>query len=142
MKKYLLILLYSVLLLTGCAKDDSTPPGSVSTPLTGQWSLVKDSIFYDYTGPTPSNFSPDSVYIGNKNDYWDFNANGELRIKEGGSIDSARYKSYAYNLVLIDSFGININGTYLIDSVTTLTADHIIIHTPGGGYFRMVELTK
>jgi hypothetical protein len=138
MKKYSIFFL--ALMILGCAKNDDTPPGSASTPLVGQWSLVKDSIYYD-----PQAFhgiQSDSVYIGINGDYWNFNADGKLTMKEGVSIDSVNYKSYAYNYVLIDSFGTDINGTYPLDSVTTITSSHIIIQTPGGGYFRMVELTK
>lgn len=142
MKNYFLILMIVAIGNFACNKGYDAPPGSGSTSLTGKWSVVRDSIYYDHYGPTPVGFKNDSVYIGNMNDFWEFDGNTTLTRNEAGILDSVHYKSYAYNLVFIDSFSALIGGAYLTDSVITIGTNHIIIKTPPSGYYREVELKK
>lgn len=129
----------------------STPIGSPnsSTPLdpktlVAKWSLVKDSI-YDSMGNFPAPRT--SGYNGVEGDYVDFRADGKCYTKEGNTYDTLAYQVTASNQVIIQKFGLCVNGNYEPNTMTQVSDNIAMIQTqwlptPDGFYMRCLFLKK
>jgi hypothetical protein len=142
-----------MLVLWSCTKNTASGPNiNHSIPVTtiiGNWSLVFDST---YTGVGTQNHA--AVYSGQPGDYFNFSADGHVYTKEGNSLDTLKYSLLSASTIVIDSFGIALNGvpetsnityqTYSDISVTIhqATIDAPVEPTPAGAFGRKVVLRK
>ena len=136
-----IILLLSI--LTACTKPGCDPGmmnGSMS--LSGKWQVVQDTISNSWlkTAPVITN------YTGAAGDYFDFRSDGFCYTKEGDAYDTLAYKQVSSKSVILQNFGLVINGT-TETSVITQTGTAVSITTqnilsPSGTIFREVKLTK
>jgi len=135
------ILLFFV--ITGCTKPGCDPAnmnGSMS--LTGKWQLVQDSISNSWlkTAPVITN------YIGAAGDYFDFRSDGFCYTKEGDAYDTLAYKQVSSKSVIMQNFGLVINGAAEASVVTemgttaNITTQNIL--SPSGTIFREVNLKR
>jgi hypothetical protein len=136
-----IILLFSV--LTACTKPGCDPGmmnGSMS--LSGKWQLVQDSISNSWlkTAPVITN------YIGASGDYFDFRSDGFCYTKEGDAYDTLAYKQVSSKSIIMQNFGLVINGATEASVVTqtSTTADITTqnILSPSGTIFREVKLKR
>jgi hypothetical protein len=135
------IILFSV--ITGCGKigcDPANMNGSMS--LSGKWQLVQDSTANSMVRTVPLITN----YVGVAGDYFDFRSDGFCYVKEGDAYDTLTYKQVSANSVIIQNFGIIINGSAepsdLTRTVTTANITTQNMLTPGGTLFREVKLTR
>ncbi|MGC4099784.1 hypothetical protein [Ferruginibacter sp.] len=142
---FLLNLLCFFMLLAGCSKKDPTPgilsSGGSSASLPGKWQVVKDSIvvknfaFSDGTIPIPG------IYYGTPNDYYDFQANGNVTIYEGGPVGTTPYQLISNTELLISGFQWG-NVTLTTFTSTNLTWEKAMTSSNGGTYYRRTYLKK
>ena len=137
------VLIVLFFMITGCKKPGCDPGrmnGSMS--LTGKWQLVQDTISNSWlkTAPVITN------YIGTPGDYFDFRADGFCYTKEGDAYDTLAYKQLSSKSVIMQNFGLVINGTTEPSAVmqtgtaTTITTQNIL--SPSGTIFREVNLRR
>ena len=136
-----IILLFSI--VTACTKPGCDPAnmnGSMS--LAGKWQVVQDSISNSWlkTAPVITN------YIGASGDYFDFRSDGFCYTKEGDAYDTLAYKQVSSKSIIMQNFGLVINGTTEASVVTqTMTTANITtqnILSPSGTIFREVKLKR
>jgi hypothetical protein len=111
-----------------------TLPATVSTPqaMIAKWSLVRDTSSWCFGADTVHQ----KKYTGTPSDYFDFRADGKCYTKEGSVYDTLTYSVRVNNQIIIQKFGVNVNGYYLPNVITQLT-DHSFtiasIFFPGAG---------
>ena len=135
-----------MLVLLSCTRNIASGP--VST-ITGNWSIVFDST---YSGVGTQNHA--AVYTGQPGDYFNFSTDGHVYTKEGNILDTLKYSLLSASTIIIDSFGLTLNGvpetsnitfqTFSDISVTVhqATIDAPIEPTPAGEFGRKVVLRK
>ena len=110
--------------------------------LSGKWQLVQDSISNSWlkTAPVITN------YIGASGDYFDFRTDGFCYTKEGDAYDTLAYKQVSSKSIILQNFGLVINGATEASVVTeTSTTANITtqnILSPSGTIFREVNLKR
>jgi len=113
-----------------------------STGLVSKWQLVNDSTANSMlrTSALTSN------YVGVADDYFDFRTDGFCYTKEGNTYDTLAYQVVSPQSIILQKFGLNINGVTEASNVTeTGTTANITtqnMFTPGGTLFRVVNLKK
>ena len=141
-----IILLPASLLIISCSKSSN---GQLTTNLTDSnytilhtWNIVYDST---YSGVGSGNHLV--LCAGKAGDYFDFNSDGNLYIREGANRSTLSYTIINNTTLIISTFGITINGipdsTYLTgldDHHATLLAPFFA--TPGGTFGRKVQLIR
>jgi hypothetical protein len=136
-----IVLLFSI--LTACKKPGCDPGkmnGSMS--LSGKWQLVQDSISNSWLKTAAVTTS----YIGASGDYFDFRTNGFCYTKEGDAYDTLAYKQVSSKSIIMQNFGLVINGTTEASVVTqtgstaNITTQNIL--SPSGTIFREVNLRR
>ena len=132
-----------VYIITGCTKPGCDPANmSGSMSLSGKWQLVQDSISNSWlkTAPVISN------HIGSSGDYFDFRADGFCYTKEGDAYDTLAYKQVSSKSIILQKFGLVINGTTEASAITqtgatvNITTQNIL--SPSGTIFREVNLRR
>jgi len=135
--KYLFVLFaIAVITLTNCKKDNTAS-------IIGNWSLINDSVYSNIGIYTTTH-----NYKGLNSDYFYFNNDGHLYIKEDRLFDTLNYRLLSNNRIIIDSISILENGEYLPSNITTLTAHNASLEVvpdhlnPGGTYARYINLRR
>jgi hypothetical protein len=142
------ILLFFI--ITSCNKLGAVHPtngtnslnGDNSTGLVSKWQLVNDSTANSMlrTSALTSN------YVGVAGDYFDFRTDGFCYTKEGNAYDTLAYQLVSPQSIIIQKFGLNINGVTedsnltQTNTIATITTQNMF--TPGGTFFRVVNLKK
>ncbi len=137
------VIIIFVFITAGCTKPGCDPGkmnGSMS--LTGKWQLVQDSISNSWlkTEPVISN------YYGSSGDYFDFRTDGFCYTREGDAYDTLAYKQVSSKSVILQKFGLVINGTTEASVITqtgitvNITTQNIL--SPSGTIFREVNLKR
>jgi len=136
-----IIILFSV--ITGCGKigcDPANMNGSMS--LSGKWQLVQDTISNSWLKTSAVNTN----YTGVAGDYFDFRSDGFCYTKEGNAYDTLSYQQVSSKSIILQNFGLAINGATEASVVTqTSTTANIStqnILSPAGTIFREVKLTR
>jgi hypothetical protein len=130
-----------IISVSSCKKEATCNRGDTVT-LLGKWSIISDSSFLNVgINNHPVN------YKGQKGDYFDFRTDNKLYINEGGMLDTLHYNLTSDTTLVIDAFGIILNGIPETSSITHLTAHSVIITapvviTPGGVFGRRVDLSR
>jgi hypothetical protein len=141
MKTFISYFAVTMFCFLSCKKDtSSTQKGTFS--ITGKWSIITDSSF---AGVGSENHLVN--YTGQEGDYFDFAADGKLYVKENNIINTYNYTLTSPATLIIDSFGITINGVPNTSVITYETPHTIILYTPfimtpGGTFGRKVHLTR
>jgi hypothetical protein len=142
------IVLFSI--ITGCNKLAAVHPtngnnslnGSNSTGLVSKWQIVNDSTANSMVRVSALT----SNYVGVTGDYFDFRTDGFCYTKEGNIYDTLAYQLVSPQSIVIQKFGLNINGVTEASNLTqtgttaTITTQNML--TPGGTFFRVVNLKK
>ncbi len=132
-------------LLTACTKpmhgcDPANMNGSMS--LSGKWTLVQDSTANSMVRIVPLTTN----YMGAAGDYFDFRSDGLCYNKEGDAYDTLSYKQVSPNSIVLQKFGLVVNGSTEASVVTHAGATAQIttqnVFTPGGTIFREVKLAR
>ena len=113
-----------------------------STGLVSKWQIVNDSTANSMlrTSALTSN------YVGIAGDYFDFRTDGFCYTKEGDAYDTLAYKQVSSKSIIMQNFGLVINGATEASAVTqtsttaTITTQNIL--SPGGTIFREVNLKR
>jgi hypothetical protein len=141
-----------ILILLSCTKNTASGPNILHsipvTTITGNWNLVYDST---YSGVGTQNHA--AVYTGQPGDYFNFSTDGHVYTKEGNTLDTLKYSLLSANTIIIDSFGLALNGVPETSNISyqTLTdpaSMHLVIidapmePTPAGEFGRKVVLRK
>lgn len=131
----------AIMLLSACKKDASCDQHG-NVVLFGRWHVVSDSSFSN----VGMNNHPVN-YQGRDADYFDFRADSKLYTYEGGTFDTLHYALTSDTALIIDGFGIILNGStetsfiaHLTAHTVTITAPKVI--TPGGVFGRKVNLDR
>jgi hypothetical protein len=135
-------------LFGGCGKNDSAPPflpsdTAKTVTLLTKWNCKTDSSYYVIGGVNPYYI----VYHGLSTDFWDFRSDGNVYIKEGPLSDTLGYILLSDSTIIINSFGLVLNGNSGISTITTLSVHQAIIKsntapTSGGSFVRTVYLQR
>src|SRR5689334_15959764 len=121
MKYFILFGVIAIIFFLGsCKKDISSNEGNIS--ILGKWNIVTDSSF---SGVGLGNHEVN--YAGQPGDYFDFSTNGKLYIREKGNLSTFNYTPTSDTTMIIDSFGIMLNGVPDTSSITNLTAHNATI---------------
>ncbi len=120
-----------------CNKKSDT-----SSSINGEWNLITDSVFVGV-----AQFNHLVVITGQAGDYFDFRTDGKLYTKEGSTYDTSAYHIITDTTLIINSFGLILNGVYDTCHIFNLTAHSAIVHspvivTPGGEFGRTVYLSR
>ncbi|MEI9959207.1 MAG: hypothetical protein WDM90_23495 [Ferruginibacter sp.] len=136
-----LTILFCLIIYSSCKKSDVSggDSGTVTTDtsklILGKWQVIKDSIvthnfaFSDGTIPIPG------VYIGNSNDYYNFQDNGNVILSEGGGTFNSAYQINADKTLLITGFAWG-NMYILTINNTSLIFEKSMVSMNGGTYYR------
>jgi hypothetical protein len=156
--KNLILLILSLLIFTSlfsCTKNGESPLKNKSTVTThsnflttptsiiGKWNLVNDSLVWG-VGP----YVTTTNYIGKSGDYFDFEANNKLYIKEGANLDSSVYQVMSDSTVVLDVNSERYNGVAPVSKIVytpggvTLHSPAIFVANPGSYYLHIVNLKK
>ena len=145
------LLIFSIILLPAsliisCSKSSNglittKSPGSNSAIL-HTWNIVYDST---YSGVGAGNHLV--TYKGKAGDYFDFNSDGNLYIREGANGSTVSYTVINDTTLIISTFGITINGIPDSTYITGLDDHHATLltpffATPGGTFGRKVQLVR
>jgi hypothetical protein len=127
--------------LLSCKKDTAVVENE-SLSIAGKWRIITDSSF---AGVGLNNHPVN--YIGHEGDYFDFGADGKLYVNENNILNRYNYTSTSATTLIIDSFGITMNGVQDTSVITYESPHTIIIYTPfimtpGGTFGRKVHLTR
>lgn len=120
----------------GCSKDNTVS-------IAGNWNLINDSVHSSVGIEVFAN-----NYKGLNSDYFYFNNDGRLYIKEDTLYDTLHYQILSNNRIIIDSISLSENGTFVPSNITTLTSHKASIEVtmdlpnPGGTYARFINLTR
>jgi hypothetical protein len=137
-------------IITSCNKLAAVHPtngtnslnGSNSTGLTSKWQIVNDSIANSMVRVSALT----SNYVGVAGDYFDFRPDGFCYTKEGNTYDTLAYQLVSPQSIIIQKFGLNINGVTEASNLTQTSSTANIttqnMFTPGGTLFRTVNLKK
>jgi hypothetical protein len=134
--RYLFLSLFALIIITiSCTKNNSVS-------IAGNWNLISDST-YSGIGIVSSIRN----YKGLNSDYFYFNTNGLLYIKEDTLYDTLNYHIVDNNKIIIDSISLSENGEYTPSDITTLTEHAASIQVtgipnPGGTYARCINLSR
>ncbi|HEY2581958.1 MAG TPA: hypothetical protein VGI43_09130 [Mucilaginibacter sp.] len=124
--------------LYACKKDGTN---FNTSSLVGKWNVVSDSTF---AGVGSTNHPVD--YHGQPGDYFDFRTDGHVYTKEGTVLDTLSYNIVSNTGIIIQSFGITLNGVPETSNVTFNAHGAVIdaptIFTPGGAFGRKVTLSR
>jgi hypothetical protein len=156
--KNLILLIPSLFILTGlfsCTKNSESPIKNKSTVTThsnflttptsiiGKWNLVNDSLVWG-VGPNVTTTN----YIGKSGDYFNFEANNKLYIKEGANLDSSVYQVMSDSTVVLDVNSERYNGIAPVSKIVytpggvTLSSPAIFLANPGSYYLHIINLRK
>jgi hypothetical protein len=142
------ILLFFI--ITGCNKLGAVHPTNGtnslnddnSKGLVSKWQIVNDSIANSMVRVSALT----SNYVGVAGDYFDFRADGFCYTKEGNIYDTLAYQLVSPQSIILQKFGLNINGVTEASNLTQTGTTAIIttqnMLTPGGTFFRVVNLKK
>ena len=131
----------AITFLSSCKKDANCNHNDIVTFL-GKWNVVNDSSFLN-VGINNHLVN----YKGQQGDYFDFRADSNLYINEGGLLDTLHYRRTSGTTLVIDGFGIILNGIHETSFITHLTAHSLtitapVVITPGGVFGRKVDLIR
>ncbi len=142
--KNLPLLIAALFVLSGlfsCKKSNQSP--AVPTSIIGNWHLVNDSLVSG-VGPIVTG----SNYIGKSGDYFDFETNNKLYIKEGANLDSSMYQIMSDSTIVLNVYAERYNAiapvskmTFVPDGVT-LRSPSVFVANPGSYYLRIINLRK
>jgi hypothetical protein len=153
--KYSLMIIGLMLCVAACKKDingslsqvtDKNNKNSLSglgqPSLVEKWNIVTDST---YAGAGISNHPVD--YIGQPGDYFDIRTDGHIYTKEGAVLDTLSYTLVSDTTIIIQPFGLGVNGVPPTSHITNLTSNSVNIAsvefaTPGGLFGRRVSLSR
>jgi hypothetical protein len=142
MKSTLIILLaFFIICIVSCKKESDVT-------IVGKWSIINDSSFLEGSGLfVGGGFN----YKGVATDYYDFNSNGNLFIKKGNELDTAKYSLVSNQVTIVYysfggiTFGSNgaIRGTF---KITDLNQHHLTLTlsglTPEGEELEVIDLKE
>jgi hypothetical protein len=137
-QKYLLIFTICIVTALAACKKDTQEPAT----LPGAWNIVTDSTF---TGVGADNHPVG--YSGRAGDYFFIGTDNKIYLSENMLPDTLKYTVITNNKLIIQSFGITLNGTPQTSTVTNLTAHTAVIATgtvatPGGQFGRKITLSR
>jgi hypothetical protein len=126
---------------TSCKKDSSLSQKE-NHGILGKWNVITDSSFAGVGADNRPLY-----YTGREGDYFDFSSNGRLYVKENNIVNTYNYTSTSPATLIIDLFGISINGVPDSTVITYETPHTIIVYTPfimtpGGTFGRKVHLWR
>ena len=129
----LLFIILGVLILgPSCAKKNDAP-----TSILGKWNIKIDS---SYTGGGFTNH--EASYVGQAGDFFNFNSDGHIYIKENSIFDTLNY-TLSSGALIVQNFGYD-EGKCQVSSPTTnsliISSGYFI--TPNGEFGRTVYLTR
>ena len=140
------IIVLPALLIISCSKSSNrlltTNSPDSSYTILHTWSIIYDST---YSGAGSGN---DLVtHYGKVGDYFDFNSDGNLYIREGTNRTTVSYTIINNTTLIISTFGITINGIPDSTYATGLDGHHATLltpffATPGGIFGRKVQLVR
>ncbi len=109
--------------------------------ISGKWNVLIDS---NYKGCTCVSNGLE-IYKGGNGDYYDFNSDGNLYIKEGNVLDTLSYHVFSDTTMIIATFGAIFNGIPDTCHISNFTAHTLIITapvqvSPAGEFGRTVHL--
>jgi len=124
--------IFSVGTIASCKKNDSAS-------IVGNWNLVSDST--RFVGVDTVN-SYHSYYIGQPSDYYDFNKNGNLYVKEGSHLDTMAYQVLPGNQVgCVAAPGDE--ESYTTSNITATSATfNILYNSPEGTLTKIIYLIR
>jgi hypothetical protein len=116
---------------------------STSKAMIAKWSLVKDTSSWCFGSDTLHQ----KKYTGMSSDYFDFRTDGKCYTREGGVYDTLTYSVRVDNQIIIQKFGVNVNGYYLPNTIAQFTDHNFTIATislagPGGWSRRELYLQR
>ena len=128
-------------ILISCLEGSINAQENAAT-LLGKWNIVADSTFI---GVGSNNHAVN--YSGHSGDYFDCRVDGNIYIKEGAILDTLSYNLISDTTIIIESFGINLNGTPETSHITNLslhaaTVNAPLVITPGGEFGRVIHLSR
>ncbi len=151
MKNLLIYFSVIICLLYSCDKDlkKSNTTGPVtdslndSTVLIGKWNIISEYIAVTIG---PEMVKNQSTYIGVPSDYYNFQPNGTIFIKEGNKTDTFTYKLLSGSQIIINNPAA---GTYFIKNLTEHTLmlisrweTYSYWPTPGGPLYDSISLQR
>jgi hypothetical protein len=159
---HFLLLLAVITTVSACKQVNITPDKAVGPSvktiknalLIGKWTLVNDSTSGTGIGPKFTFYT--NNYIGTGDDYFDFRADGNVYIKENGSLDTMTYSMASDTTVIFGKSGgyqVSASGAWMpvptppnvINPFTAHSASITYVSgvNPGGsGGSRIVNLKK
>lgn len=145
-----LIFLSFCILNSACSKSDTTATaggGSSNTStdpaviIVGSWMVVKDSIVTRNFAFPNGDVPIPGVYTGSASDYWNFQSNGTLLIREGGPQLSSTYHVLSASSLLVDGFDWG-NVTIVTLNNSSFIWEKAITGSNGGTYYRKAYLRR
>jgi hypothetical protein len=127
--------------LFSCKKSNQSP--AVPTSIVGKWKLVNDSLVSG-VGPIVTG----SNYIGKSGDYFDFETNNKLYIKERANLDSSAYQVTSDSTIVLNVYTERYNALSPVRGITytpsgvTLRSPSVFVANPGSYYLRIINLRK
>lgn len=136
--RYFLLFVMLTAIVVACKKDT----GIANATLLGKWNILTDST---YSGVGVGNHAVN--YTGQDGDYFNFTAEGKLYTKEGDILDTLNYHFTSNTTMIIDAFGLTLNGVPATCTITnfathTVTITAPVALTPGGAFGRKVNLIR
>ena len=134
MKKYTLSIMILAVLGIGCGK--SSGDGQVS--IKRYWSLVSDS---SYGGVGNTYYR--TGHAGLASDYWNFDKDGHVYLKEGTKMDTLAYTLNSPITITLSPFAMSSSPC----TIKTLTVHEAVIQSqivipPGGPNYRVLHLKR
>jgi len=131
-----------LLVLSVSCKKHTETDGTAARAILGRWNVVSDEGF---TGIAQNNQPVN--YTGQPGDYFDFNENGKLYMKESTRADTTDYRLTSDTTVQIGGVGLVLNGLQAISVIENLTPHTVTLHaavvlTPGGAFGRKIKLAR
>ncbi|MDQ2753469.1 MAG: hypothetical protein M3R72_10650 [Bacteroidota bacterium] len=137
---FFLIMVLFVFAHISCSKTYSANPAMPH--ISGNWKIAIDS---NYTGWGMSNHL--EIYKGGGSDYFNFNSDSNLYIKEGNTLDTLPYHITSDSTMIIATFGLVGNNVPETTTITNLTSHTLTItaqfsFSPDGVRGRIVHLMR
>jgi hypothetical protein len=148
--KNLVLLISAIFMVTGlfsCKKDGIKAPAKTNftgvVSLDGKWDLKTDTVF-SAIGARDGGTS----YAGKTGDYFNFNTDNKLYIKEGANLDTFNYKILTDSTFTLIAVGAPATTYPYVGSIKATSATSVVItwteafFNPGFFYGRTVSLYK
>ena len=134
-----ILLVFFVFVYNSCSKTNSGKSGIYQ--ILGRWNILTDS--FPAGGPSMSHFE---TYTGRDGDYFDFDTDSNLYIKEGNHYTTSAYHITSDSTITIADYfeGNNYPVTYDVTNLTRHTVTIAIpwLYSPGGILGRIVHLSR